>query len=62
MAEYGAQAVVWQTAVNPVVALELLATGLWRGVGVLGPEAFDAVPFLELLTAYGSPWGLREGG
>jgi len=60
MAEYGSQAVVWQTAVNPVVALELLAGGTWRGAGVLGPEAFDAVPFLELLTAYGSPWGIRE--
>jgi saccharopine dehydrogenase-like NADP-dependent oxidoreductase len=62
MSEYGAQAVVWQTAVNPVIALELLAAGVWRGSGVLGPEAFDAVPFLDLLTAYGSPWGLREGG
>ena len=62
MSEYGAQAVVWQTAVNPVVALELLSTGVWQGTGVLGPEAFDAVPFLDLLTAYGSPWGLREGG
>lgn len=62
MREYGSQAVVWQTAVNPVVALELLATGVWSGAGVLGPEAFDAVPFLDLLTEYGSPWGLREGG
>jgi saccharopine dehydrogenase (NAD+, L-lysine forming) len=62
MREYGAQAVVWQTAVNPVVALELLASGVWRGAGVLGPEAFDAVPFLDLLTEYGSPWGMREGG
>ncbi|HXG25643.1 MAG TPA: saccharopine dehydrogenase C-terminal domain-containing protein [Candidatus Binatia bacterium] len=62
MAEYGAQAVVWQTAINPVVALELLARGTWQGAGVLGPEAFDAVPFLDLLTEYGSPWGLREGG
>ena len=62
MREYGSQAVVWQTAINPVVALELLASGAWSGAGVLGPEAFDAVPFLELLTAYGSPWGMREGG
>ena len=61
MAEYGAQAVVWQTAVNPVIALELLAAGAWVGAGVLGPEALDAVPFLNLLTAYGSPWGQREG-
>ena len=55
MREYGHQCVVWQTAVNPVVALELLATGTWSGTGVLGPEAFDAVPFLDLLTAYGAP-------
>jgi saccharopine dehydrogenase-like NADP-dependent oxidoreductase len=61
MREYGSQAVVWQTAINPVVALELLATGAWSGTGVLGPEAFDAAPFLDLLTAYGSPWGIREG-
>jgi saccharopine dehydrogenase (NAD+, L-lysine forming) len=61
MREYGSQAVVWQTAINPVVSLELLASGTWRGVGVLGPEAFPARPFLELLTDYGSPWGMREG-
>jgi saccharopine dehydrogenase-like NADP-dependent oxidoreductase len=61
MREFGSQAVVWQTAINPVVALELLATGAWTGTGVLGPEAFDAVPFLDLLTEYGSPWGIREG-
>src|SRR5262245_1990059 len=54
MREYGHQCVVWQTAINPVVALELLAQGTWKGSGVLGPEAFDAMPFLELLTAYGS--------
>jgi saccharopine dehydrogenase (NAD+, L-lysine forming) len=56
----GAQAVVWQTAINPVIALELLASGTWSGTGVLGPEAFPADPFLELLTAYGSPWGIEE--
>ncbi|MFF3670659.1 saccharopine dehydrogenase family protein [Microtetraspora malaysiensis] len=60
MREYGSQAVVWQTAVNPVVALELIAVGLWSGVGVLGPEALPPRPFLDLLTAYGAPWGMRE--
>ena len=60
MQEYGHQCVVWQTAVNPVVALELISRGTWTGAGVLGPEAFDAVPFLDLLTEYGSPWGQKE--
>src|SRR5579871_6422404 len=56
----GVQAVVWQTAINPVVALELVASGVWSGSGVLGPEAFDAVPFLDLLGEYGSPHGLED--
>jgi saccharopine dehydrogenase (NAD+, L-lysine forming) len=61
MREYGSQAVVWQTGVNPIVALELLDSGAWTGSGVLGPEAFDAVPFLDLLAGdYASPWGHRE--
>jgi saccharopine dehydrogenase (NAD+, L-lysine forming) len=60
MREYGAQAVVWQTAVNPIVALELLAAGTWTGAGVLGPEAFDPVPFLDKLIEYGSPWEIQE--
>jgi saccharopine dehydrogenase (NAD+, L-lysine-forming) len=55
-----AQAVVWQTAINPVVALELLADGSWSGAGVLGPEAMAPRPFLDLLTAYGSPWAMEE--
>jgi saccharopine dehydrogenase (NAD+, L-lysine forming) len=60
MAEYGSQAVVWQTAVNPVVALELIDSGAWTGTGVLGPEALPAEPFLDLLTDYGSPWACEE--
>jgi saccharopine dehydrogenase (NAD+, L-lysine forming) len=60
MRDYGCQAVVWQTAVNPVVALELIANGSWCGSGVHGPEMFDAVPFLDLLAAYGSPHQIRE--
>lgn len=65
MRDYGAQCIVWQTAVNPILALELVANGVWKGAGVLGPEAFDAVPFLDLLAApkpqgYGTPWGMEE--
>jgi saccharopine dehydrogenase (NAD+, L-lysine forming) len=60
MKEYRSQAVVWQTAINPIIALDLLASGTWSGTGVLGPEAFDAVPFLSKLVEYDSPWGLRE--
>lgn len=66
MREYESQCVVWQTALNPVIALELLATGAWAGVGVLGPEAFPADPFLELMAlseadgGYGQAWGIVE--
>jgi saccharopine dehydrogenase (NAD+, L-lysine forming) len=60
MAEYGSQAVVWQTAVNPVVALELIDSGAWSAAGVLGPEALPAEPFLDLLNDYGSPWACEE--
>jgi saccharopine dehydrogenase-like NADP-dependent oxidoreductase len=60
MAEYGSQAVVWQTAVNPVVALELIDSGTWSGAGVLGPEALPARPFLDLLEDYGAPWVCEE--
>jgi saccharopine dehydrogenase (NAD+, L-lysine forming) len=43
-----------------VIALDLLATGVWSSAGVLGPEAFDAVPFLDLLAEHGSPHGVSE--
>jgi saccharopine dehydrogenase-like NADP-dependent oxidoreductase len=60
MREYGSQAVVWQTAINPAMALELLDRGEWSGTGVLGPEALAPAPFLALLADYGSPTGLLE--
>jgi saccharopine dehydrogenase-like NADP-dependent oxidoreductase len=66
MAEYEAQCVVWQTALNPVIALELLSIGAWAGTGVLGPEAFDAELFLDLMAlpeadgGYGQAWGLED--
>jgi saccharopine dehydrogenase (NAD+, L-lysine forming) len=60
MREYGCQAVVWQTAMNPAIALELIHNGSWRGAGVFCPEAFDAVPYLDLLAEYGVPHKVQE--
>jgi saccharopine dehydrogenase-like NADP-dependent oxidoreductase len=60
MAEYGDQAVVWQTALNPVVAMELIHEGKWKPEGVNGPEWFDPIPYLEKINEYGTPWKMRE--
>jgi saccharopine dehydrogenase-like NADP-dependent oxidoreductase len=60
MKEYGDQAVVWQTAINPVIAMELIQKGIWKPLGVNGPEWFDAKPFLELLEEYGTTWHIRD--
>lgn len=60
MKEYGDQAVVWQTALNPVIAMELVHEGIWKPEGVNGPEWFDPKPFLDRLAGYGAPWGIRE--
>jgi saccharopine dehydrogenase-like NADP-dependent oxidoreductase len=60
MKKYGVQAVVWQTAVSPVITMELLATSAWSGKGVLGPEAFDPDPFMALVSKYDFPFGVRE--
>jgi saccharopine dehydrogenase-like NADP-dependent oxidoreductase len=60
MGRHGCQAVVWQTAIAPVAALELRAGGGWQAAGVLGPEAFEADPLLDILVDMGEPWHLRE--
>ena len=40
--------------------LALIAAGVWRGAGVLGPEAFDAVPFLERMRERGEAWHVDD--
>jgi saccharopine dehydrogenase-like NADP-dependent oxidoreductase len=60
MREFGAQAVVAQTGVFPVITMDLLANGVWQGKGVLGPEAFPPKPFMEKMVAYGFPYGIKE--
>ena len=60
MKEYGDQAVVWQTALNPVVAMELIHNGTWKPQSVMGPEWFEPKPYLDLVNEYGAPWKMRE--
>jgi saccharopine dehydrogenase (NAD+, L-lysine-forming) len=60
MKRWGCQAVVAQTAVGPVIGWDLLEHGLWKGAGVLGPEAFDPVPFMQRMAEYEFPYGMVE--
>ena len=58
--EFGLQIVGWQTGFNPIVAMELLATGAWSGAGVLGPEAFDPDPYLAVMKQRGIHYAVAE--
>ena len=59
-ADFGLQAVAWQTGFNPVVALECLATGAWGGAGVLVPEQLDPDPYLAVMDRWGIHWAIEE--
>jgi saccharopine dehydrogenase-like NADP-dependent oxidoreductase len=60
MAKTGCQAVALQTGIGPVIVMELLEKGIWKGKGVLSPEAFDPDPFLALMPEFDFPYGLVE--
>lgn len=60
MEKWGCQCVVTQTAFNAVIGWDLLEHGIWKAVGVRGPESFDPVPFMDRMAAYGFPYGIRE--
>ena len=60
MRKFGVQVVGYQTGFNPVVAMELLAEGAWKGEGVLGPEAFDPDPYLAVMDRHGIHHALEE--
>jgi saccharopine dehydrogenase (NAD+, L-lysine-forming) len=60
MYRFGCQAVVAQTAFNAVIGWELLNNNTWTGVGVLGPEAFDPIPFMQKMAEYGFPYAIKE--
>jgi saccharopine dehydrogenase-like NADP-dependent oxidoreductase len=60
MTKWGCQAVVAQTAFGAVIAMDLLTHGQWKGVGVLGPEAFEPDPYMDKMAEYGFPYGIKD--
>jgi saccharopine dehydrogenase (NAD+, L-lysine-forming) len=60
MDRLGVQAVVAQTGFNAVIGFELIEKGLWKGAGVLGPESFDPLPFMQRMADFGFPYGISE--
>jgi saccharopine dehydrogenase (NAD+, L-lysine-forming) len=60
MKTWGCQAVVAQVAFSPLLAMDLVEHGQWKGVGVLGPESFDPLPFMDRMAEYGFPYGIKE--
>jgi saccharopine dehydrogenase (NAD+, L-lysine-forming) len=59
-ANFGLQAVAWQTGFNPVLGLELLARGEWGGAGVYVPEQLDPDPYLAAMDRWGIHWAVEE--
>lgn len=60
MQTWGCQAVVAQTAFSAVIAMDLIEHKIWHCPGVVGPEAFDPLPFMEKMAEYGFPYGMKE--
>ena len=60
MREYGSQAVVWQTAINPVVALELLDARRLEGHRRARPRGVPAGAVPRAAGRVGSPHGVSR--
>ena len=60
MQTWGCQAVVAQVAFSPLLAMDLIEHGQWKGVGVLGPESFNPLPYMDKMAEYGFPYGIKE--
>jgi saccharopine dehydrogenase-like NADP-dependent oxidoreductase len=58
--KYRINSVVAQTAVGPIIMLELIDKGIWDMKGVHEPESFSPNPFVERLAKYEFPAGIRE--
>ena len=59
-ANFGLQAVGYQTGFNAVLGLELLARGEWGGAGVYVPEQLDPDPYMAAMDRWGIHWAIEE--
>lgn len=57
---FSMQAVVAQTGFGAALALELYAKGIYREPGVHSLEAFDPLPYLELMRESGFSYGICD--
>jgi saccharopine dehydrogenase (NAD+, L-lysine forming) len=57
---HGVQGTGWQTGVPAACAAIMLIRGQVPGAGVFAPEQIDPAPFLDLMTANGTPWGVID--
>lgn len=60
MKQFGLQAVVAQTGFGAALALELYAKGIYRKKGVHSLEAFDPIPFLNLMKETNFDFSLED--
>ncbi|HSL96747.1 MAG TPA: saccharopine dehydrogenase NADP-binding domain-containing protein [Thermoleophilia bacterium] len=58
--KHGVQGTGWQTGVPAACGAIMLVRGLVPGHGVYAPEQIDPAPFLALMTAHGTPWGVVD--
>lgn len=60
MKRWGMQAVVAQTGFGAAIGIELIGREIWTGKGVHSAEAFDPIPYLQIMDEAGFEYGLVE--
>ncbi|WP_244269446.1 saccharopine dehydrogenase family protein [Natronincola ferrireducens] len=60
MRRWGMQAVVAQTGFGAAIAIELIGREIWTEKGVHSLEAFDPIPYLEIMNEAGFEYNIVE--
>lgn len=60
MARFDMQAVVAQTGFGAALAVELFAKGIYKKAGVYSLEAFDPMPYIQLMEETGFSYAIKD--